>query len=58
MAIQVDPVENEKYEDAMARAKYMILDRVTDHGIQHISKKNTAKEMWDTLTTLYRGTSM
>ena len=28
MAIPVDPAENEKYEDAMARAKCMILDGV------------------------------
>lgn len=53
VAIPIDPAENEKYEDAMARAKCMILDRVKDHVIPHIAEKNTTKEMWDTLTTLY-----
>jgi len=41
--ISVDPVENEKYEDAMARAKRMILDGVKDHVIPHIAEKNTTK---------------
>lgn len=58
MAIPVDPTENEKYEDAQARVKCMILDGVNDHVIPHIAEKNTSKEMWDTLTTLYQGTSM
>ena len=58
MAILVDPTKNEKYEDAMARAKCMILDEVKDHVIPHIAEKNTTKEMWDTLKTLYQGTSV
>ena len=53
MAIPVDPAKNEKYEDAMVRAKSMILDGVKDHVIPHIAEKNTTKEMWDALTTLY-----
>lgn len=52
VAISVDPAENEKYEDAMATAKCMILDGVKDHVVPHIAKKNTSKEMWDTLMTL------
>jgi len=39
MAIPVDPTENEKYEDAMAREKCMILDGVKDHVIPHILKR-------------------
>jgi len=58
MGIPVNPTENEKYEDAMARVKCMILDGVKDHVIPHIAEKNTTKEMWDTLNTLYQGTSM
>lgn len=53
VAIPVDPAENEKYEDAMARAKCMILDGVKDHVIPRIAKKNTTNEIWDILTTLY-----
>jgi len=55
MAIPVNPTKNEKYENAMVRAKCMILDGVKDHVIPHIAEKNTAKEMWDTLKTLYVG---
>lgn len=58
MAIPIDPANNERYEDAMAKAKCIILDGVKDHVILHIVEKNTAKEMWDTLTTLYQGTSV
>jgi len=58
VAIPVDPAENKKYEDAMARAKCMILDRVNDHVIPHIVEKNTTKEMWDTLPILYQGSSV
>ena len=58
VAIPVDPTDNEKYEDAMARAKCIILYGVKDHVIPHIAEKNTAKEMWDTLMTLYQGTSV
>ena len=55
VAIPVDRPENEKYENAMARAKYMILDGVKDHVIPHIAKKNKVNEMWDTLTIFYQG---
>lgn len=58
MAIPVDLADNEKYEDAIARAKCIILDGVKDHVVPHIAEKNTAKEMWDTLMTLYQGTSV
>ena len=36
----------------------MILDRVKDHVIPHIAEKDTAREMWEALTTLYEGTSV
>ena len=53
VAILVDPVANEKYEEAEAKVKCMILDKVKDHVIPHISKKNTRREMWEALTTSY-----
>jgi len=34
----------------------MILDGVKDHVIPHIAKKDTTREMWESLTTLYEGT--
>ena len=53
MAIPVDPVANDRYEEAMAKAKCIILDGVKDHVVPHIAKKETTKEMWNTLKTLY-----
>jgi len=58
VAIPVDLAYNERYEDAMSKAKYIILDGVKDHVVQHIAEKETTKEMWDTLKTLYQGTSV
>lgn len=57
VVVPVDANAAEKYEKAQAKAKYMILDAVKDHVIPHIAKKTTTKEMWDTLTTLYQGSS-
>ena len=56
VAIPVDLADNERYEDVMAKAKCIILDGVKDHVVQQIAEKETAKEMWDTLKTLYQGT--
>ena len=53
IAIPVDPDANEKYDEAMAKVKFMILDRVKDHVIPHIVEKSTTREMWEILTTLY-----
>lgn len=54
--IDVDPLK--KYEEAQAKAKCMILDGVKDHVIPHIAEKDTTREMWECLTTLYEGTSI
>ena len=37
IAIPVDPNDNDKYEEAMARAKCIILDKVKDHVVPHIA---------------------
>ena len=58
VVVPVDPNANEKYEDAEAKAKCMILDGVKDHVIPHIAEENTTKEMWETLNTLYQGSSL
>lgn len=55
-SIDADPLK--KYEEAYAKAKCMILDVVKDHVVPHIAEKNTARKMWETLTTLYQGSSM
>ena len=53
VAILVDPVDNEKYEEATAKAKCIILYGVKDHVVQHIVEKETTKEMWDALKKVY-----
>jgi len=58
VAIPVDPVDKERYEDEIVKEKCTILDGVKDHVAQHISKKNMTKDMWDTLMTFYEGTFM
>jgi hypothetical protein len=37
-----------------AKSKWMIMDAIKDHLIPHISKKNTTKEMIDSLVSLYQ----
>ena len=49
IAILVDLVENEKYEEAMTRAKSIILNRFKDHVVPHIVEKDTTNEMWEAL---------
>ena len=58
ITIPVDPTNNDKYEDAMARTKSIILNRVKDHVVPHIAEKNTTNEMWVALTNLYQHTSV
>ena len=54
IAIAVDLAENEKYEEAMARAKCIILDGVKDHVVSHIAEKDMTNEMWQALKKLYQ----
>ena len=53
--VPVDADSLKKYEEAQARAKCLIMDKVKDHVVPHIAKKNMKNEMWTTLTTLYQG---
>ena len=39
IVIPVDPFENNKYEEAMARAKSIILDGVKDHVVPHLAER-------------------
>jgi len=43
IAIPVDPAENEKYEEAMVRAKCIILDGVKDHVVPAYCRKGHIK---------------
>ena len=56
IAIPVDPNDNDKYEEAMVRAKSIILDGVKDHVVPHIAEKEATFEMWEALKKLYQHT--
>ena len=58
IVILVDPTDNEKYEEAMARVKCIILDRVKDNVLSHIAEKDTTNELREALKKLYQHTSM
>ena len=58
IAIPVGPADNDKYEEAMARAKIIILDGVKDHVVPHIAEKETTNDMWEALKKLYQHTYM
>ena len=58
IAVSVNPKENERNEEAMARAKCIILDRVKDHVVPHIAEKETTVQMWEALKNLYQHTSV
>ena len=53
IAIPIDPTDNDRYEEAMARAKSIILDGVKDHVVPHIAEKDMTNAMWEALTKLY-----
>ena len=58
IAIPVDPSDNDRYEEAMARAKSIILDGIKDHVVPHIAEKETTFEMWEALKKIYHHTSV
>jgi len=53
IAIPVDPNDNDRYEEAMARTKSIILDKVKHHVVPHIAEKEMTFEMWEALKKLY-----
>ena len=55
LPVDADPLK--AYKKNMAKAKRLILDRVRDHVVCHITCKGMAKEMCDALDTLYQGSS-
>ncbi len=57
VAIPTDADQLKEYRKEMARAMRLILDGVKDHSVSHIDGKGTSREMWETLSTLYQGTS-
>jgi len=54
--VNADPLK--KYKEPQVKVECIILDRVKDHVVPHIVEKDTTREMWEALTTLYEGTSL
>ena len=50
----IDPVDLEFHKKKEVKAKHVFLEIVKDHLIPHITKKETAKDMYDALVGLYQ----
>ena len=48
----------EEHNEAVTHVKRFIMDGVKYHVVPHIAEKNTTREMWKALTTLYQGKSV
>lgn len=57
VVVSTDANPLKKYKGEMAKAKKLILDGVQDHMVSHIAGKDTARQMWEALATLYKGSS-
>lgn len=53
IVILIDSIKNENYQDAMERAKSIILNGVKNHVVPHIGEKDTENARWEALTKLY-----
>jgi len=58
IVVPLNPSDNDRYEEAMVRAKGIILDEVKDHVVPHIAKKEMTFEIWEALKKLYQHTSV
>lgn len=58
IVVLVDPNDNDRYEEAMARARCIIFDGVKDHVVPHMAEKEMTFEMWEALKNLYQHTSV
>ena len=57
-SVVVVPTENDqrkKYKVEQGKAKGLILDGVRDHVVSHLQGKDTTREMWEALSSLYEG---
>ena len=56
-----EPEEDEekaKNKKDMIKAKRIIVDSIKDHSIPQVSSKNTPKEIFNALTTLFEGKTL
>lgn len=52
-----DNDQKKKYRAEEGKAKRLILDDVRDHVVSHLQGKDTTREMWEDLSSLYEGSS-
>jgi len=57
VAVLVDNYQKKKYKAEQGKAKRLILDGVRDHVVSHLQGKDTAREMWEALSSLYECSS-
>lgn len=55
--VPIDATELEVYNKNNIKSMRVVLDVVKEHIVQHISRKDHAYEMWDSLTKLYESTN-
>ena len=49
--------QKNKYKAKQGKARRLIIDGVRDHVVSHLQGKDTTREMWEALSSLYEGSS-
>ena len=57
IAVPTNLQQIENYRKDMAKGKQLMLDGIQDHKVSHLATKNTTKEMWDVIATLFQNPS-
>lgn len=57
VVVPTDNDQKKKYKAKQGKAKRLILNGVQDHVVAHLQGKDTAREMWEALSSLYEGSS-
>ena len=57
VVVLVDNNQRKKYKAEQGKEKRHILDGVPDHVVSHLQGKDTTRDMWEALCSLYEGSS-
>ena len=57
VVVLVENDQKKKYKPEKGMEKMLILDGVRDHVASHLQGKDTTREMWEALSSLYEGSS-
>ena len=52
--VPIDPISLAEFKKKNIKAKQIILDSVKDHIIPHVSGRDFAYQMWESLSNLYQ----